>query len=117
MEKFYLIGEAALLGETTIETLRHYDRINLLKPAKVDPNSNYRYYTETELTYLRIINFCKFKNMSLNDIKNIFANDSFEEIISFLNSKNEEIDKEIKKLKKTKKQIQELTIFYKESVF
>lgn len=117
METFYTIGEAASLGETTVETLRHYDRIDLLKPAKVDPISNYRYYTEQELTYLKIINFCKIKSMSLKDIKNIFSNDCLEEIIIFLNSKTQEIDNEINTLKITKEKIQELTYFYKKSIF
>ena len=27
------IGEFAWLGQVTVETLRHYDRVSLLKPA------------------------------------------------------------------------------------
>ncbi|MEK3981957.1 MerR family transcriptional regulator [Paenibacillus sp. FSL K6-3166] len=41
--------------------MRHYDRIDLLKPAKVDPSSGYRYYSDIELIYLDVINFCKKK--------------------------------------------------------
>lgn len=59
MNNYYSIGETAKLAGTTIETLRHYDRIHLLKPAKVDPSSGYRYYSDKELIYLDVIDFCK----------------------------------------------------------
>ncbi|QTD40882.1 MerR family transcriptional regulator [Sporosarcina sp. Te-1] len=49
MKKYYSIGETASLAKMTIETIRHYDRIGLLKPARVDKQSGYRYYTDEEL--------------------------------------------------------------------
>ena len=36
------IGEFAKLRNVTTETLRHYDRIDLLKPVKVDPDTGVR---------------------------------------------------------------------------
>ncbi|WP_066369112.1 MerR family DNA-binding transcriptional regulator [Neobacillus fumarioli] len=39
------IGEMAKLRKVTVETLRHYDKIGLLKPYYVDPNTGYRYYS------------------------------------------------------------------------
>ena len=33
MKNYFSIGEAAKMANTTTETLRHYDRINLLKPS------------------------------------------------------------------------------------
>ena len=46
MEKFFSVGEAARAAQTTSETLRHYDRIGLVKPSKKDEWTNYRYYSE-----------------------------------------------------------------------
>ncbi|OAB41940.1 MerR family transcriptional regulator [Paenibacillus glacialis] len=105
MKTYYSIGETAKLASTTIETLRHYDRISLLKPAKVDSHSGYRYYSDKELVYLNVINFCKQKNMPLNIIKDVFTNDSFEYIIDFLKLTEDKIDEEIKQLHKTKLQL------------
>ena len=34
MGKYFSIGEAAEAVHTTTETLRHYDRIGLVKPSK-----------------------------------------------------------------------------------
>ena len=44
MKKFFSVGEAAKAVHTTSETLRHYDRIGLVKPSKKDEWTNYHYY-------------------------------------------------------------------------
>ena len=36
MEKFFSIGQAAKMTQMTSETLRHYDRIGLVQPSRVD---------------------------------------------------------------------------------
>ena len=46
MTDYLSIGEAAKAVHTTSETLRHYDRIGLVKPSKKDEWTNYRYYME-----------------------------------------------------------------------
>lgn len=105
MNKLLSIGEIAKKANTTTETLRHYDRIGLLKPSKIDSISGYRYYSETDLIYLNVINFCKTKNMSLKDIKYVLEKDNLEYIVDFLSEKEKEIEGEIKRLKNTKSQI------------
>lgn len=47
MKQYFTIGEAAKAVRTTAETLRHYDRIGLVKPSRTDEWTNYRYYTRT----------------------------------------------------------------------
>ncbi|WP_419886337.1 MerR family transcriptional regulator [Paenibacillus sp. B-A-8] len=117
MNNYYSIGETAKLADTTIETLRHYDRIHLLKPAKVDPSSGYRYYSDKELIYLDVINFCKKKNMPLHKIKDVFTNDNLDYIINFLKTKDEEIEQEIKQLNKTKSQLSALRKQYENQAY
>ncbi|MEV6487537.1 MerR family transcriptional regulator [Actinoplanes sp. NPDC051633] len=52
------IGDFANLGRVSVRMLRHYDAIGLLRPARVDPSSGYRYYTAAQLTALnRIVAF------------------------------------------------------------
>lgn len=46
------IGEFSKLTRVSIRMLRHYDELNLLKPAHVDPESGYRYYTYAQLPRL-----------------------------------------------------------------
>ena len=55
MKHYFSIGEAAKAVQTTTETLRHYDRIGLVKPSKKDEWTNYRYYTEQDLVRLNTV--------------------------------------------------------------
>ena len=52
MESYFSISEAAKIVGLTSETLRHYDRIDLVKPCKKDQWSGYRYYSEQEIVRL-----------------------------------------------------------------
>lgn len=62
------IGEFAVLADMSIKTLHHYDDINLLRPAFVDPETGYRYYDFAQLA--RAYRLLAFKNMgfALNEI-------------------------------------------------
>ena len=56
------IKEFASLCGCNAQTLRYYDKIDLLKPAEVDPWSGYRYYTKQQA-----IDFVKIKNLQAAD--------------------------------------------------
>ncbi len=43
------IGEFAQVAHVSIATLRHYEKIDLLKPALLDPDTGYRYYSLDQL--------------------------------------------------------------------
>lgn len=108
MKKLYSISQAAKLSECTVATLHYYDKIDLLKPYKVDNNTGYRYYSENELIYLKVINFYKHKNVSLDKIKEILSENNFDKLIEFLDHNENEIKEEIKKLRKMKNEISSL---------
>lgn len=67
----FQIGEFSRLGSVTIETLRHYDALGLLKPAKVDPSTGYRYYSAKQLQPLNQILALKEVGFSLEEIARI----------------------------------------------
>jgi DNA-binding transcriptional MerR regulator len=54
-ETMLKIGEFARLGQVSVATLRHYDACGLLKPAALDPQTGYRYYTLAQLPRLHRI--------------------------------------------------------------
>ena len=56
------IKEFASLCGCNVQTLRYYDKIDLLKPVRVDPWSGYRYYTKSQA-----IDFVKIKNLQAAD--------------------------------------------------
>jgi DNA-binding transcriptional MerR regulator len=67
----FSIGEFSKLARVTVDTLRHYDALGLLKPAKVDPFTGYRYYSARQLMSLNRILALKEIGFSLEEIARI----------------------------------------------
>jgi DNA-binding transcriptional MerR regulator len=67
----FRIGEFSRITGVTIDTLRHYDALGLLKPAKVDPLTGYRYYSARQLMSLNRILALKEVGFSLEEIARI----------------------------------------------
>src|SRR5262245_31841495 len=67
----FSIGEFSKLARVTLDTLRHYDALGLLKPAKVDPFTGYRYYSARQLMSLNRIFALKEVGFSLEEIARI----------------------------------------------
>ncbi|HSL31927.1 MAG TPA: MerR family transcriptional regulator [Anaerolineales bacterium] len=67
----FRIGEFSRITRVTIDTLRHYDALGLLKPAKVDPFTGYRYYSARQLVVLNRIMALKEVGFSLEEIARI----------------------------------------------
>lgn len=65
------IGDFSQLGQVSVRTLRHYDDLNLLKPAWIDPFTDYRYYSIEQLARLNRILALKDLGFSLGQIKGL----------------------------------------------
>lgn len=80
------IGEFARLAQISIQTLRYYDELGLLKPADVDIFNNYRYYTLEQLP--RLVQILAFKDLgfSLDQITRLLeeklGNDELRRLLS-----------------------------------
>ncbi|PGS48832.1 helix-turn-helix domain-containing protein [Bacillus sp. AFS041924] len=70
-EKLYTIGEVSKLVNISIKALRYYDRINLFKPAYVDPDTNYRYYKDSQIHLLDLIKSLKYIGTPLEEMKEV----------------------------------------------
>lgn len=57
MDKLFRIGEMAKLFHMSMSTLRHYERLGLLKPEKVDEKTGYRYYSVRQFEALNTVRF------------------------------------------------------------
>ena len=93
------IKEFALLCGCNPQTIRYYDKINLLKPVRVDEITGYRYYDEKQA-----LDFVKIKNLqevefSIEEIKSLLVKND-EDICSAIEKK---IEEEIAKLEQMKK--------------
>ena len=97
MNDKFLIGELAKMFNISTDTLRHYDKKNLLKPEQ-DSENNYRYYDITSMFKLSRILFLKNLDISLDEIQDYMKNKNADRLFNMLNKKNEEVDLKIQQL-------------------
>ena len=106
MKKYFTVGEAAKAAHTTSETLRHYDRIGLVKPSKKDEWTNYRYYTEQDIVRLNTVRALQRMDLPLQEIKKVLEYDDLEKIVDFLAQAEKKADEKITALQYSKSKIQ-----------
>jgi DNA-binding transcriptional MerR regulator/effector-binding domain-containing protein len=64
----FKIGDFSRLSLVSVKALRYYDELGLLKPARVDEMTGYRYYSVSQLTRLNRILAMKDMGLSLEQI-------------------------------------------------
>lgn len=69
------IGDFSRLSRITVKTLRYYDEVGLLHPARVDDTTGYRYYAYDQLPRLNRILALKDLGFSLEEIGRLLADD------------------------------------------
>src|SRR3712207_5651795 len=65
------IGEFSRLARVSVKALRLYDRLGLLKPARIDGLSGYRYYASEQLPRLNAVLALKDLGFSLEQVKKL----------------------------------------------
>ncbi len=76
MNEYLSIGKVSKLKNVSIKSLRYYDKIGILKPAFVNTETNYRYYTKEQLYLLDAITLCIKLGIPLKDLNHYVNNDS-----------------------------------------
>ena len=71
----YKIGDFSRLSLVSVKALRYYDELGLLKPARVDGDTGYRYYSTSQLTRLNRILVMKDMGLSLEQIAHLLDNE------------------------------------------
>lgn len=67
------IGELARLAACPVETVRYYEREQLLPAAIRDQNNNYRHYDKRHLEQLVFIRRCRSLEMTHDEIRELLA--------------------------------------------
>ncbi|MFJ8694437.1 MerR family transcriptional regulator [Streptomyces roseolilacinus] len=67
----FTIGEFARHGRVSVRMLRHYDAVGLLRPARVDPYSGYRFYEAGQLARLNRVIALKDLGFTLDQVRSI----------------------------------------------
>jgi DNA-binding transcriptional MerR regulator len=73
----YTVQKLARMAGVSTRTLRYYDELGILKPARMS-SSGYRIYGQAEVNRLQQILFYRELGVSLNQIKDIVTDQSFD---------------------------------------
>ena len=92
------IGEFSQLMQVTVKTLRHYEQKGLLLPDEVDEWTGYRYYSIDQMQKLQAIRDLQRLGFSLDEIKDLFEDNSHIPSIRQLTEKIKETEAQLKQL-------------------
>lgn len=90
----YTVQKLAKLAGVTTRTLRYYDEIELLKPARVN-SSGYRIYGGREVDRLQQILFYRALDVSLDEIKAILDSENFNALDALVSHRDRLLEKKI----------------------
>lgn len=65
------IGDAAVQSDLSVKTVRYYDEIGLVSPARLD--SGYRTYTDVDVHRLQFVSRARGLGFSLDDCRNLLS--------------------------------------------
>lgn len=98
MKEMFTAGEIAKYQDISKQTLLYYDKIGLFKPAYINKENGYRYYSSKQLEYLDAILIMKKIGFSLDEIKNHMKNYTMEKSLTFFKEQLSVIDEKISEL-------------------
>lgn len=73
-QELFRIGEVARMFSISVGSLRHYEKLGLIRPEYTDPDSGYRYYGVQQFERLNTIRYLRALNMPLEDIADFLQN-------------------------------------------
>ena len=95
-----LIKEFSLLCRVTVKTLRHYEKMGLLKPAEVDEWTGYRYYSIQQMQTIGNIRRLKELGFSLEEIRDLMDDGNLNPSVTSLQEKIAICRQELSRLQK-----------------
>ena len=99
MKGLFSIGELSAYQNISRQTLIYYDKIGLFRPAYVDPDTGYRYYSPRQIDYLDTILIMKKIGFSLKQIRAHMEHYTLESSLQALRAQASEIERQIAELK------------------
>ncbi|WFR56892.1 MerR family transcriptional regulator [Anaerocolumna sp. AGMB13025] len=97
-KELYSIGEFSKLCGISIQTLRYYDKIELLRPKFTDVQSGYRFYNNEQITIIKITQKMRTLGLSLDEIKLFLLRNDMVKIKLLLEEKRKEIEEKMNEL-------------------
>lgn len=98
MDNLFSIGELSKYQNISKQTLIFYNKIGLFRPAYVDPNNGYRYYSSKQIDYLDTILIMKKIGFSLTEIREHMQHYNIDSSLITLRKQVTAIDRQIEEL-------------------
>ena len=95
MKEFYSIGETAKLLGVSTQTLRYYDREDILKPVHINDQTGYRYYSYTQFHTIDRIKYLQGFGLSLEEIGEIIQDGTVKALLPRLAARKEALLEQI----------------------
>jgi len=111
MEKLS-IGQMAKMNQITIQALRLYDEVDILKPIEVNEETGYRYYDIRQSAQLDMIQYMKATGMTLKEIKQVFDDHDLIKLNQVLHKHLKQVDASIEELYMQKKAVKRMIDSY-----
>jgi len=105
MDQLFTIGQLSKLYNIKIPTLRYYDEVGLLKPAKVDPETHYRYYSSEQFERLNSLSYLKTLDLSNESIKHFFDARDISTLEDMLKAQRAQVHQQIAALENVERRI------------
>lgn len=103
----FRIGEFSTFSRVSVKMLRHYDERGLLKPARVDPFTNYRFYSADQLPRLNRLLALKDLGFTLEQIKTMLDDElTTEQMQGMLKLRRAEIQQQLSEAEKRLQRIE-----------
>jgi DNA-binding transcriptional MerR regulator len=112
-DRMIRIGDFSRIARVSVQTLRYYDDLGLLKPVEVDRFTGYRYYSFDQLPKLHRILALKDLGLSLEEIARLLQDEpSTEQLVGMLRLKESElkdhIDEEFHRLERVRSRLRQM---------
>lgn len=73
-QELFQIGDVAKMFHLSVGTLRHYEKLGLLQPEYISPETGYRYYSTRQFECLNTIRYLRALDMPLLQIADFLKN-------------------------------------------
>ena len=103
--ELFQIGEVARMFHLSAGTLRHYEKIGLLQPERVDAETGYRYYSVRQFECLNTIRYLRLLGMPLEQIADFLKNRDVEKIRDMLRQQKQEVVRQQRQLQSIERRI------------
>ncbi len=114
-KEYLTTGEFAELFGVKKQTMFHYDDMGIFRPVILGDNG-YRYYSYDQMETFSIILMLRELGLSIAEIREQIESRSPEELVELLESKREDIDRKIERLRWAKEYIGRKTLTTREGI-